>query len=916
MSCFRPRLSRLFVSAVMAVAAGVILAPPTGVAREGHRVNHETDIPVLSAPTRQGFDDIIVQMAPLRPAPGAVAAKAAPAPGVARETTPAPAVEAGKDSAAPKDAAKTEPATPQNARTDGPPELRTGEPAMPAAAAVAQAAKPAAQPSGSVAQHDLSQGIKDLDLRIGEAAMPAKVATADQSTQPAVSDAAPAAQGAKGLDLKVGEAAMPAKVATADQSAKRLEQVPAPSTPVERQTPATAVQTAKLPDLTIGEAVAPRQPAPFAAPIAAPSPPVAQPSPAPAAQAAKLPDLKIGEAAAPSVVVAATPSTPVAQPSPAPAAQAAKLPDLKIGEVAAPSVVVAAAPSTPVAQPSPAPAAQAAKLPDLKIGEAAAPSTPIAQETPAPAAQAAKAPDLKTAAPPVAAQAADPAPAAAPVAQVTVAQAPTNETLAYAALLAQGVRGPVEVRLADRATMWLPANRVYLDGEQARKLLGAGKKWDNATQGVVLPTTSRPDWMAYVSLVDDGYISDQDAKAMDPEAVLGTYKAKVAAENPARARQGLSPLDVTGWMEAPRYDAKHRLSSCLGATVLGSKSADDRIVNCSSFALGDQGALKIVVAGQEANYQRFRGESGALIDTIVYDKGKGYDDADLATVKTAPYGLIALMTGDTNFKKVTVAQPAAPAPAQKLGLIALLVVYALKFGKMLLFGVAAVFAFVRWMARKRKSDDKKPAKAEVAAEPIWRRAIQAARARLGSRGEPAQPVAASAGAAEPELAEARPKTGVGAALAAARAKLPSLPFPRKGSEPAAASNAAPQGEESPATSLARLASMMRKKAPEVPVQVDLSRLERRPSFGAATAAAVKRSELEVVRPLPGAAPMAAPKPIAAVPAPAPRAEPAPEPMPAPSPAPTLEPFALIEPGDEAAASIAISARESLREANG
>ena len=188
----------------------------------------------------------------------------------------------------------------------------------------------------------------------------------------------------------------------------------------------------------------------------------------------------------------------------------------------------------------------------MKIGEAAAPpavvvaapSTPIVQQTPAPAAQAAKP--------------ADPAPAAAP-APAPVADAPTNETLAYAALLAQGVRGPVEVRLADRATMWLPANRVYLDGEQARKLLGAGKNWDNATQGVVLPATSRPDWMAYVSLVDDGYISDQDAKTMDPEAVLGTYKAKVAAENPARARQGLSQLEVAGWMEAPRYDAKHRL---------------------------------------------------------------------------------------------------------------------------------------------------------------------------------------------------------------------------------------------------------------------------------------------------------------------------------------------------------------------
>ncbi len=866
MSCFRPRLSRLFVSAVMAVAAGVILAPPIGVAREGHRINHETDIPVLSAPTRQGFNDIIVQMPPLRPAPGAVAAKAAPAPGVARETTPAPVVEASKDSAAPKDAAKTEPARPQTARTDGRPELRTGEPAMPTAPAVAQAAKPAAQPLASVAQHDPSQGIKGLDLKIGEAAMPAKVATADQSTKPVVPDAAPAVQGAKGLDLKIGEVAMPAKLAIADQSMKRVEPVPAPSTPVERQAPAAVVQTAKLPDLTIGETAAPRQPAPIAAPAGAPSTPVAQPSPAPAvAQAAKLPDLTIGEAAAPPAVVVAAPSTPIAQQTPAPAAQAAKAPDLNAAATAAPQAVVVAA--------------QAAKP-------------------------------------------ADPAPAAVPVAQAPAAQTATNETLSYAALLAQGVRGPVEVRLADRATMWLPANRVYLDGEQARKLLGAGKNWDNATQGVVLPATSRPDWMAYVSLVDDGYISDQDAKALDPEAVLGTYKAKVAAENPARARQGLSPLEVNGWMEAPRYDAKHRLSSCLGATLLGSKGPDDRIVNCGSFALGGQGALKIVVAGQEANYQRFRGESGALIDTIVYDKGKGYEDADLASVKMAPYGLIALMTGDTNFKKVTVAQPAA-APVQKLGLIALLIVYALKFGKILLFGAAAVFAFVRWFGRKRKSDDKKPATELEAAAPIWRRAIQAARARLGSRGEPvqpvaAQPVAASPGAAGAELEEAWPKTGVGAALAAARAKLASLPSARKGAEPAAALSAAPQGEESPATSLARLASMMRKKAPVVPVQVDLSRLERRPFSGAASAAAaaVRRSELEAVRPLPGAAPMAAPKPVAAAPAPAPRTEPAPEPMPAPSPAPALEPFALIEPGDEAAASIAISARESLREANG
>ena len=234
--------------------------------------------------------------------------------------------------------------------------------------------------------------------------------------------------------------------------------------------------------MTIGEAAAPRQPAPFAAsiatPSAAPSTPVAQPSPAPAvAQAAKLPDLKIGEAAAPPAVVVAAPSTPIAQQTPAFAAQATKAPDLKIGEAAAPPAVAVAAPSTPIAQQTPAPAAQATKAPDLNTAATAAPQADVV------AAQAVKP--------------ADPAPTTAPVTQVSVARTATNETQSYAALLAQGVRGPVEVRLADRATMWLPANRVYLDGEQVSPYLmlitaqiECGQTWTNRARGELRPVSA------------------------------------------------------------------------------------------------------------------------------------------------------------------------------------------------------------------------------------------------------------------------------------------------------------------------------------------------------------------------------------------------------------------------------------------
>ena len=370
-------------------------------------------------------------------------------------------------------------------------------------------------------------------------------------------------------------------------------------------------------------------------------------------------------------------------------------------------------------------------------------------------------------------------------------------------------------------------------------------------------------------------------------------------------------------MEAPRYDAKHRLSSCVGATVLGSKSPDDRIVNCSSFALGDQGALKIVVAGQETNYQRFRGESGALIDTIVYDKGKGYDDADLATVKTAPYGLIALMTGDTNFKKVTVAQPAA-APAQKLGLIALLIVYALKFGKILLFGVAAVFAFVRWIGaqaqvrRQKAGEGTSRRRADLAA----RYSGGASQARVARRARPAgrrfrrrRRAGTGRGAAKDRRRRGARRRAREIAVAPVPAK--GLGAGRRGFERRAARRGVARDflgqtgvddAQEGAGGSGSSRSVAPRKTP------DLRRRDRRRGqeerVGSRSPAAGRRADGRAKACRGGPRARASGRARGRTHA---RAF---------APAPALEPFALIEPGDEAAASIAISARESLREANG
>ncbi len=850
MSFSRPRSSHRFAWACLVGAASVISAPSTGVAREGGRLNHEIDIPMLSAPTRQGFDEIIVQMAPLRPAPGAVAAKPAPAPGVAQtakpapvplqEIKPAPVVEAAQQAAAKdtvkdaaKDAVKTEVAH---------------------AAADTAAKSPTTQPV---------QTAKDLDLKTGEPALPSTPAAVAPAAKPADQPVAPVAQQnpaqpPKGLDLKIGEAAMPSAPAQVPEAAKPAEPAGAPA-PAAQQNPAPAAKAAKGPDSKIAEAAAPTAPAPVAE-AAKPSAPAlvaeaAKPSaPAPVAEAAKPAE----PAAAPAPV--AEPAAPAAQQNPT---QAPKGPDLKAAE------------PVPPAPSAPTPVAEAAKPVDRPAAAVSAAATPAPvakqepKQEPKPSVEAAAVPNAQVQTPPD-----------TPVQQ--------NEKEAYAALLAQGVRGPVEVRLADRATLWLPANRVYLDGQQARNVFGAAPGWDNATQGVVLPTSSRPDWMAYVSLVDDGYVRDEDAQSMDPAAILGTFKAKVAADNSARARQGLAPLEVAGWMEAPRYDAKHRLSSCLRATLLGSQSPSDRFVNCSSFALGGQGAFKVIVSGEEASAPRFRGEASALAGAIAYDKGKGYEDVDAATVKKALYGLVALMGGGADFSKVASAQTAGA--DKQPGAATPLAPYVLKFGGVLLVGLGALVVLNRWMARKRQSAPGEAAEEQLAAAP-QELAMEAQEQPPAAPQEP-----------EPEPEAQKEMGGLAAKFAMLRAKL-SSPFSRKASEPTpAASEPAPHpvaaeslheepyGGEAPAAALAKLATLMREKVLRQPPHVNLSRVE-------------KHAQVHPASPLHGGAPMAA-------------AKPAEEAAPGRETTPALDPFALIEPGDEAAASMAASARESLREAKG
>ena len=532
----------------------------------------------------------------------------------------------------------------------------------------------------------------------------------------------------------------------------------------------------------------------------------AQPSPA-ASQAKALEPAKSADA--PAEVVAASPSPEVvSQPAAAP---------VEAKENAAPADTKSAAPvaeakvtTATEALTTPAPANAIAPAAPAENIAAAPQAAEIAKPQSAPSTQSVEAPVTAPVGSQESAVAANPTPAAQANDVPTAAPTPVAPTAAadsqpkrpaaldaarIAAIIQSGVKGPADVRLADRAVYSLPAERVFLPKDKARELVeGAGHQWDDSTVGVVLGEATGSEWLAFVDLLDDGYIKDNEASNLDATKLLDAYKVGVAADNEARVRAGAKPLVVTGWVDAPRYDEMHRLVSCVGASAEPVSDPKNGIVNCTSYALGRSGAFKVIVATSGEGYAKLKDEASKIAGSIVYDPGKGYADVDLVKDPISPYGLVALATGSF------AAKPAMSAPAHAAETPSSGGDRMIEYGALLVAGFAAIVLMARRLMAK-------PAPVSVKTATAARNGTQTV-----AKKEP-QSLVASLSAKLAKMRskpKAKPETLVAAPAVAA-----------------APNGAQTQEGEQPASVLAKLAALMRKKAPEpTHVQLNPSRLAR------------------------------------------------------------------------------------------
>lgn len=261
------------------------------------------------------------------------------------------------------------------------------------------------------------------------------------------------------------------------------------------------------------------------------------------------------------------------------------------------------------------------------------------------------------------------------------AAAKTELQAAQQAAVSALQKGPQDIKFLDQAVLKLPAGYGYIPNPQAARLMRAlGNSVDDSFLGLVVHQDSQHTWMMTVDYQKSGYIKDDDAKHWKVDELLQNLKDGTEEENKQRASMGIPEMEITGWMQEPKYtEASHQLIWSIKAHDKGTPADDINNINYNTYVLGREGYISMDLITDPAGVQQDSVAARTLLDDLSFNSGKRYQDFDSSTDKVAEYGLAALIGG---------------VALKKLGLFALAAAFFIKIWKLIAiaaFGAAAGF---------------------------------------------------------------------------------------------------------------------------------------------------------------------------------------------------------------------------------
>ena len=108
------------------------------------------------------------------------------------------------------------------------------------------------------------------------------------------------------------------------------------------------------------------------------------------------------------------------------------------------------------------------------------------------------------------------------------------------------------------ASLNLPENLVFLDGEDANRVLvdaWGNPPTDELPLGMILPAGISPladeSWAVTVEFEESGFVSDEDAADIDYAEMLEQLQEETVESNAWRAENGYEPIELLGWAAQP-----------------------------------------------------------------------------------------------------------------------------------------------------------------------------------------------------------------------------------------------------------------------------------------------------------------------------------------------------------------------------
>jgi uncharacterized membrane-anchored protein len=252
------------------------------------------------------------------------------------------------------------------------------------------------------------------------------------------------------------------------------------------------------------------------------------------------------------------------------------------------------------------------------------------------------------------------------------------------------IHGPQTIELRDQAEIALPEGYGFVPAQEGAAVMNVlGNQTGENFIGLIFPH-SEAAWFVTMDFEPAGYIKDDDAKEWDADELLESLKEGTKAANEHRKEIGVTPIEVTRWVEKPVYDVTaHRLVWSAEAKEMGVADQDPTI-NYNTYVLGRQGYISLNLITSASTIEAEKAVAHQLLSAVSFNGGKRYEDFDASTDKVAAYGLAALVGG---------------VAAKKLGLLAMIGVFLAKFGKLLVVGGIALGAGAMKLLKRNKGDE-------------------------------------------------------------------------------------------------------------------------------------------------------------------------------------------------------------------